>query len=228
MRVVKQWWSNSGVCSVTASVWLLCCTWHIKLESCGHCPRRAITNTETDTGKVDLWVSRLLGGFTWEVWGVTGWRVNLKRETQEFHLCTKLIQEEWILHLLSITHHKKDGIRTFPDGPVVKNLPCNSGDSCSIPSWGTKIPYASEQLNPYTSLVAQLGNNPSCNAGDLGLIPGLGRPPRERNSYPLQYSCLENSMDHIVSGVTKSWAQLSYFPQLETPCAATKDLSCHN
>ena len=112
MRVIKQWWSNSGVCSVTASVWLLCCTWHIKLESCGHCPRRAITNTETDTGKVDLWVSRLLGGFTWEVWGVTGWRVNLKRETREFHLCTKLIQEEWILHLLSITHHKKDGIRT--------------------------------------------------------------------------------------------------------------------
>ena len=35
----------------------------------------------------------------------------------------------------------------------------------------------------------------ACNAGDLGSIPGLGRPPRERNGNPLQYSCLENPMD---------------------------------
>ena len=34
-----------------------------------------------------------------------------------------------------------------------------------------------------------------CNAGDLGLISGLGRSPGEGNGYPLQYSCLENSMD---------------------------------
>ena len=34
-----------------------------------------------------------------------------------------------------------------------------------------------------------------CNAGDLRLIPGLGRSPGEGNGYPLQYSCLENSMD---------------------------------
>ena len=33
------------------------------------------------------------------------------------------------------------------------------------------------------------------NAGDLGLIPELGRTPGEGNSYPLQYSCLENSKD---------------------------------
>ena len=32
-------------------------------------------------------------------------------------------------------------------------------------------------------------------AGDLGLIPGLGRSPGERNGNPLQYSCLENPMD---------------------------------
>ena len=34
-----------------------------------------------------------------------------------------------------------------------------------------------------------------CNAGDLGLIPGLGRFPVEGNGYPLQHSGLENSMD---------------------------------
>ena len=33
------------------------------------------------------------------------------------------------------------------------------------------------------------------NAGDLALIPGLGRSPGEGNGNPLQYSCLENSMD---------------------------------
>ena len=35
----------------------------------------------------------------------------------------------------------------------------------------------------------------ACNAGDLGLIPGLGRSPGEGNDNPLQYSCLENPMD---------------------------------
>ena len=35
----------------------------------------------------------------------------------------------------------------------------------------------------------------TCNAGDVGLIPGLGRSPGEGNGYPLQYSCLENPMD---------------------------------
>ena len=43
--------------------------------------------------------------------------------------------------------------------------------------------------------------------GDLSLIPGLGRSPGEGNGYPLQYSGLENSMDCIVPGVTKSRSQ---------------------
>ena len=39
------------------------------------------------------------------------------------------------------------------------------------------------------------GNESACNAGDTGLIPGLGKSPGEENGYPLQYSYLENSMD---------------------------------
>ena len=35
----------------------------------------------------------------------------------------------------------------------------------------------------------------ACNVGDLGSIPGSGRPPGEGNGNPLQYSCLENPMD---------------------------------
>ena len=55
------------------------------------------------------------------------------------------------------------------------------------------------------------GKESSCNVGDLGLIPGLGRSPREGDGYPLQYSGLENPMDCIVHGVAKSWTQLSNF-----------------
>ena len=48
----------------------------------------------------------------------------------------------------------------------------------------------------------------ACQAGDVGLIPGLGRSPGERNSNPLQDSCLENPMDRgawqaIAHGVAK-------------------------
>ena len=42
------------------------------------------------------------------------------------------------------------------------------------------------------------GTESACNAGDPSLTPGLGRSPGERNGYPFQYSCLENSMDRGV------------------------------
>ena len=53
------------------------------------------------------------------------------------------------------------------------------------------------------------GKESACNAGDPGLIPESGRSPGEGNSYPLQYFCLENSMDRgawwaTVHGVAKS------------------------
>ena len=58
------------------------------------------------------------------------------------------------------------------------------------------------------------GKEPTCNAGDLGSLPGLGRSPGEGNSYPLQYSGLENSMVCIVHGVTKNQTRLSDFTSL--------------
>ena len=42
------------------------------------------------------------------------------------------------------------------------------------------------------------GKESACNAGELGLIPELGRSPGEGDSNPLQYSCLENSMNRRV------------------------------
>ena len=55
------------------------------------------------------------------------------------------------------------------------------------------------------------GKECTCNVGDPSLIPGLGRSPGEGKGYPLQYSCLENSMAYIVDGVTKSRTRLSNF-----------------
>ena len=70
-------------------------------------------------------------------------------------------------------------------------------------------------LSPFLKKIFQRGfpgnsvvKNPPANAGDAGLIPGLGRPPGEENGNPLWYSFLENSMDRgawqaTVHGVEK-------------------------
>ena len=75
-----------------------------------------------------------------------------------------------------------------------------------------------EQLTISLSLMNQVGfpcgsagKESASDAGDLGLIPGLGRFPGEGKGYPLQYSGLENSMNCIDHGVTKSWTRLSNF-----------------
>ena len=69
-------------------------------------------------------------------------------------------------------------------------------------------------LSPYCVLGlpgGSVGKESACSAGDLGLIPGLGRSPAEGNGYPLQDSGLEKAIDCIVHGATKSQTQLSHF-----------------
>ena len=72
----------------------------------------------------------------------------------------------------------------------------------------------------WASLVAQTVKSSACNAGDPGSIPGTGRSPGEGNGNPLQYSCLENSMDGgawwaTVHGVAESdtieWFHFHFF-----------------
>jgi len=48
----------------------------------------------------------------------------------------------------------------------------------------------------------------ACNAGDPGLIPGLGRPPVEGNGYPLQYSCLEYPWTEEPGGLQSMGSQI--------------------
>ena len=102
-----------------------------------------------------------------------------------------------------------NNFRGFPDSSVGKESTCNAGDPHLIPgsgrSTGEGIGY------PFQYSCGSAGKESACNVGDLGSIPGLGRSPREGKRYPLQYSGLENFMDCIVHGVTKSRTWLSNF-----------------
>ena len=89
-----------------------------------------------------------------------------------------------------------------------------TGENCSHGSFQTPLFPFSERsalhlIRLYRVVIAHVGDT-----GDVGFIPGLGRSVGEGNGYPLQYSCLENSMDRggwwaTGHGVAKSQTQLS-------------------
>ena len=86
-----------------------------------------------------------------------------------------------------------------------KESTCDAGDTGS---WVRKIHWRRHRLPTPVFLGfpgGSEGKESACNAGDLGSIPGLERSPGEANSYPLQYSGLENSMDCMAHQVAKSW-----------------------
>ena len=88
---------------------------------------------------------------------------------------------------------------------LVKNLP--AVQETPVNSWVRKIHWRRDRLPTLVFLgfpCGSAGKNSTCNAEDLGSIPGLGRSPREGKYYPLQYSDLENSTDCVVHGISKS------------------------
>ena len=101
----------------------------------------------------------------------------------------------------------------FPGSSVVEQ----SALQCRRPlfdSWVRKISWRRDRLPTPVFLgfpCGSAGKESAYNAGHLGSIPGLGRPPGEGKGYPLQYSGLENSMDCIDHGVTKSQTRLRNF-----------------
>ena len=83
-----------------------------------------------------------------------------------------------------------------------------------LDSWVRKIHWRRDRLPTPVFLDfpgGSVGKESAFNAGDLCSILGLGKSPGEGNSYPLQYSGLENSMDCIVHGVAKSQTGLRDF-----------------
>ena len=86
---------------------------------------------------------------------------------------------------------------------LVKNLPAvwETWVLCRV----GKIPWRRDRLPTPVLLgfpCGSAGKESTCNVGDLGSIPGLGKSPGEGKGYPLQYSGQENSLDYIVHGVT--------------------------
>ena len=100
----------------------------------------------------------------------------------------------------------------FPGSSVSKESACDAGNPSLIPSLGGSpgegIGYPPQYS--WASLVAQLVKSPPT-VWEMGSIPRLQRSPGEGNGYPLQHSGLENPMDCIAHGVTKSRTRLSDF-----------------
>ena len=133
----------------------------------------------------------------------------------------------WVLPLVFLLDHLREGsqspchdntqasLRWGPRGEELK-LPANSQQgaqcTCHQPSKWQSLKW---MLQAQSGLPGGSDSKEStCNVGNPGSIPALGRYPGGGNGYPLQYSCLENSMDRaawwaIVCGVAESWTQLS-------------------
>ena len=88
---------------------------------------------------------------------------------------------------------------------VIKESACQSRGHkrCRFHPWVGKIPWRRKWQPTPVFLgfpCGSAGKESTCNAGDLGLSPGLGRSPEEGKGYPFQCSGLENSLDYSMDG----------------------------
>ena len=130
------------------------------------------------------------------------------------------IQKTNILASSPITWWQIEGEKVvFPHSSVGKESACNAGDPGSIPGWGRSpgkgIGYPLQYS--WASLVAQLVKNLPATWETWVQSLGQEDPPGEGKGYPRQYCGLENSMDCIVHGVTKSrtWLSDLHFTSLQ-------------
>ena len=146
---------------------------------------------------------KVLHSICWQIWKTA---VAAGLEKVSFHSNPKERQCQRMLKLLHNCTHLTRMAQLVKNPPAMQETQVNS--------WVGKIHWRRERLPTPVFLgfpCGPAGKESTCNVGDLGLIPGLGRSPREGKGYPLQYSGLENSMECIVHGVTKSQTRLSNF-----------------
>ena len=108
----------------------------------------------------------------------------------------------------------------FPESSVGKESACDAR-RLQLDSWVRKILWRGDRLATPAFLgfpSGSAGKESARNARDLGLIHGLGRFPGEGNGYPLQFLGLENSMDCIVHGITKSRSLVSLHAERQMRC----------
>ena len=88
---------------------------------------------------------------------------------------------------------------------LLKNLPAMQETPVQLLGWEDLLEKGKATCSSILGLpCGSAVKESACSVGDLGSIPGFGRSPGEGTGYPLQYSGLENSMDCIVHGLTKS------------------------
>ena len=116
----------------------------------------------------------------------------------------------------------------FPGSSIGKEFTCHAGDPGLIPWFGRSVGEGIGYPLQYSwvSLVAQLVKNPPTIWETWAQSLGWEESPGEGKGYSLQYSGLENAMDCIVHGVTKSQIELGNFyfqgkmqKLIQNPCA---------
>ena len=115
--------------------------------------------------------------------------------------------------IIRILHFNASSGYGFPGSSVGKKPSCNARRTW-FNSWVGKICWRRDGLPTPVFLgfsCGSAGEESAGNAGDLGLIPVLGRSPGEGKDYSLLYPGQENSMDCMVHGVAKSWTRLNSF-----------------
>ena len=111
-----------------------------------------------------------------------------------------------------------------------KESACNAGDNARFDSWIGKTPWRRDRLLTPLLLGFPCGSDDkecSCNAGELDSISGSGKSSEEGNGYPLQFSCLENSMDRgawPAQKVRHDWATCTS-PTHSSMCSSTSVLN---
>ena len=110
--------------------------------------------------------------------------------------------------MTSVDFAFKSTSNSLPQASLIAQLVKNPPEmqETQFNSWVRKIHWRRDRLLTPVFLGfpgGSAGKESACNAGNLGLIPGLGRSHGEGKGYPLQYSGLENSMDCIVHGVAR-------------------------
>ena len=142
------------------------------------------------------------------------WKISWKEEPGGLQSMESLrVGHYWATSLSLFTF--KHWRRKWQPTPVF--LPGGSqgwGSLVGCQGWGRTESDMTEATQQQQNSGGSDGKGSACNAGDLGLIPGLERSPGGGHSNLLHYSCLENPMDKgawwaTVHGVAKSWTQLS-------------------
>ena len=167
-------------------------------------------DTKAETGNQNLLLQKADDpDICWEAVITGNWNQTNKQSQLE-HIIMPQVRTKAIIE----TKQKASGTKGNQELQTKKKTnkkttsPLHMKEFCSETVSPTKL---AQVLQKWLTDTGSVSKESTRNAGDLGSFPGLGRSLGGGNAYPLQYSGVENSMDCVVHGVTKSWTRLSFF-----------------